>query len=198
MFRYPLTCFCRTIRTPINYFPIRNFKSAYSLDKLYPESTIDITVPYEVQEGGCQDENESFSGYIPVSKLTVKNSKSSGPGGQNVNKVNTKVEVRFKVEESDWLPKHIQNKLLEKKKTKITVNGEFYVQSDRTRSQMTNFSDCLEKIRSAIAEVTRKPKEPSEKDKAVLRMRVERNHRERLREKKIHSTKKMDRKVYID
>ncbi|XP_033121515.1 peptidyl-tRNA hydrolase ICT1, mitochondrial-like [Anneissia japonica] len=195
MLRYPLTCMCRNIRS---YAQVRHFKSAYSLEKLYPNSnTDDIAVRYSAAEGG-ENEQEQFSGYIPVDKLCVKHSKSSGPGGQNVNKVNSKVEVRFNVAESDWLPKHIQDKLLEKKKTKVTVAGDFYVTSDRTRSQMTNFADCLQKIRDAIAEVTREPKEPSDKDKAVLRMRVERNHRERLKAKKIHSSKKIDRKIYVD
>ena len=58
-----------------------------------------------------------------------------------------------------------------KKKTKINSKGELIVTSERTRSQITNFSDCLQKIRDIIEEVQRKPKEPTEDDKAVVRMR---------------------------
>lgn len=46
--------------------------------------------------------------YIPESYLEINHSRSSGPGGQNVNKVNTKVELRFKLDAADWLPDDIR------------------------------------------------------------------------------------------
>ena len=52
--------------------------------------------------------------------------------------------------------------------------------SERTRSQITNFMDCLQKIRDIIEEVQRKPKEPSEEDKAVIRMRSVRKKSNRI------------------
>ncbi|XP_022084933.1 peptidyl-tRNA hydrolase ICT1, mitochondrial-like [Acanthaster planci] len=173
------------------------YKSAYSLEKLYPNSNPDITAPVE-QASNTKEPTEEFDGHIPVEKLTVKYSCSSGPGGQNVNKVHTKADVRFHVGSADWLPMHIRQSILEKKSTKISKQGELILTSERTRSQITNFSDCLQKIRDIIEEVQRKPKEPSEKDKAVLRMRVERMNRERLRQKKIHSATKNNRKVLFE
>ena len=46
-----------------------------------------------------------------VDKLTVSYTRSSGPGGQNVNKVNTKAEVRFHIDSADWLPAEAKQKL---------------------------------------------------------------------------------------
>lgn len=61
-----------------------------------------------------QRADEKFNGYIPMKKLTVTYSRSSGPGGQNVNKLETKVDLRFHVETSDWIPELVRNKLLDK------------------------------------------------------------------------------------
>lgn len=54
-----------------------------------------------------------FSGYIPIEELDVTYSRSSGPGGQNVNCVDTKVDVRFKVEGAKWIPEVVRTRLLE-------------------------------------------------------------------------------------
>lgn len=54
-----------------------------------------------------------FTGYIPVEELDITYSTSSGPGGQNVNKVNTKVDLRFKVESAQWLNDEIRQKLID-------------------------------------------------------------------------------------
>nr|XP_006818448.1 PREDICTED: peptidyl-tRNA hydrolase ICT1, mitochondrial-like [Saccoglossus kowalevskii] len=131
-------------------------------------------------------------------KLTISYSRSSGPGGQNVNKVNSKVDVRFNVQSAEWIPQNLRNKILEKFKTKINAKGELIVTSDSTRAQIRNLRDCMQKIRDIIEEANKKPKPLSDKDRATIRMRAERYHRERLRLKKIHSVKKDDRHVYLD
>lgn len=62
----------------------------------------------------CQlGDNNIFTGYIPVEELDITYSTSSGPGGQNVNKVNTKVDLRFKVESAQWLNEEIRQKLID-------------------------------------------------------------------------------------
>ena len=53
--------------------------------------------------------------YIPESYLVVNHSRSSGPGGQNVNKLNTKVELRFKIDEACWLPEDARLRLREQR-----------------------------------------------------------------------------------
>lgn len=52
--------------------------------------------------------------YIPMDQLEISYSKSTGPGGQNVNKVNTKVDVRFKVSTATWIEDGVKQKLTEK------------------------------------------------------------------------------------
>ncbi|XP_077979711.1 large ribosomal subunit protein mL62-like [Glandiceps talaboti] len=180
---------CRTSST-------NEFKSIYSLDKLYPNSSGDFNVPYSPHSS--QVSSDDFTGHIPVDKLTIKYSRSSGPGGQNVNKVNSKVDVRFNVQTAEWIPEGTRTKMLEKFKTKINAKGELIITSDTTRAQIKNLSECLQKLRDMISEADRKPTPISAEDKAAFRMRVERFHRERLRQKKNHSIKKEGRSVYVE
>lgn len=58
--------------------------------------------------------DERFNGYIPLDQLDITYSKSSGPGGQNVNKVNTKVDVRFHLQSANWIDEDTKAKLADK------------------------------------------------------------------------------------
>ena len=73
-------------------------------------------------------------------------SRSSGPGGQNVNKVNSKVELRFDIQNSDLLTEDQKNILLIKLASKITSEGILSVVSQRDRSQLSNKEDAIEKL----------------------------------------------------
>ncbi|XP_030840395.1 peptidyl-tRNA hydrolase ICT1, mitochondrial [Strongylocentrotus purpuratus] len=189
----------RNFCTTQNRLNVGQFQSNYSLNKLYPHSEQDITISCrKSHETADQNIESKFSGQIPVDKLLVKYSRSGGAGGQNVQKVETKVDVRFLVATAEWLPQNVREKLQIQQKNKINSRGEMVIVSERTRSQIRNFSDCLQKIRDMVAEAERKPKEPSEKDKAVRRIRVESANRERLRGKKAHSATKHERQVSFD
>ncbi|XP_038591364.1 peptidyl-tRNA hydrolase ICT1, mitochondrial isoform X1 [Micropterus salmoides] len=105
--------------------------------------------------------------HIPVDRLTVSYSRSSGPGGQHVNKVSTKAEVRFHVQTADWIPEDVRQKVFEKNKNRINKAGELLVTSELSRSQQRNLSDCIQKISAIIAEASEKPREPTEEDVAL-------------------------------
>lgn len=97
---------------------------------------------------------------IPKEKLDIKFVKSSaGPGGQNVNKLNTKAEVRFKPKEADWIPKLMLDRFLELHSSKLNKEGEFVITSIRHRLQAQNLKDCLEKLREYLEEASFIPKE---------------------------------------
>ncbi|KAJ3115649.1 hypothetical protein HDU96_000267 [Phlyctochytrium bullatum] len=98
-----------------------------------------------------------------LDKVDVSFSRSSGPGGQNVNKVNTKVEIRFEPSKAEWLPEEIRRRLAEDFRNKLTKTGEFIIMSDRHRTQSKNLSDCIEKLHAIIQEAIKSemPKETS-------------------------------------
>ncbi|ORZ26325.1 hypothetical protein BCR41DRAFT_301575 [Lobosporangium transversale] len=97
---------------------------------------------------------------IPKGLLTLNFVRSSGPGGQNVNKVNTKVDMRFVVDEALWLPEYVRDRLKSEESNKINKSGEFVLTSDRKRTQMANLDDCMEKLHELILRMAELPKLP--------------------------------------
>ncbi|XP_030362328.1 peptidyl-tRNA hydrolase ICT1, mitochondrial [Strigops habroptila] len=168
------------------------YRSAYSLDKLYPPR----------QDGGgtgsAAEEQQPPALDIPLGRLTVTYCRSSGPGGQHVNKVNTKAEVRFHLASADWIPEAVRQKIASMHRNKINRAGELIVSSEESRYQMRNLAICLEKIRTMVTEATEQPKVVSKETAQKLIERVEKMNRERLRQKKIHSNIKQSRKADFD
>ncbi|KAM4890082.1 large ribosomal subunit protein mL62 [Sylvia borin] len=167
------------------------YRSSHSLDKLYPPR----------QDGTAARTTEEPQPPvldIPMARLTVSYSRSSGPGGQNVNKVNSKAEVRFHLASADWIPEAVRQKMALMYRNKINRAGELIVTSEESRYQMRNLAICLEKIRTMVTEAIEKPKVVSKETTQKLIERVEKMNRERLRQKKIHSAIKQSRKADFD
>ncbi|KAB0361823.1 hypothetical protein FD754_005979 [Muntiacus muntjak] len=168
------------------------FRSAYSLDKLYPESRGADTA-WRVPDNAKQGNDD-----IPVDRLTVSYCRSSGPGGQNVNKVNSKAEVRFHLASADWIAEPVRQKMALTYKNKINRAGELILTSECSRYQFRNLADCLQKIRDMIAKASQPATEPSKEDAALQKLRIENMNRERLRKKRINSAIKTSRRVDVD
>ncbi|KAI7867442.1 hypothetical protein BDF14DRAFT_1803992 [Spinellus fusiger] len=86
--------------------------------------------------------------------VSLSFSRSSGPGGQNVNKVSTKVTLRLSTVNAPWLPGHVKEKLA------MTKIGDLIITSDRTRSQAKNIDDCYSKLLQQLRQAAQVPKEP--------------------------------------
>ncbi|XP_008544368.1 peptidyl-tRNA hydrolase ICT1, mitochondrial [Microplitis demolitor] len=174
---------------------IRNcsFKNIYSQENLYPNSKSQLFTPTFVP-----DPNEKFSGYIPIEKLKITYSRSSGPGGQNVDKVNTKVDLRFNVKEATWISEEIKEKLLIKEQNRINKDGYLVVKSDLTRYQIMNVADALEKLRAMIRRTITPEKVVDPETEELKRKRKIKAARERIYEKRMRSQIKKDRNVTLD
>ncbi|NXI40067.1 ICT1 hydrolase, partial [Galbula dea] len=168
------------------------YRSAYSLDKLYP--------PRQDSDGAARapEQTQPATLDIPMARLTVSYCRSSGPGGQHVNKANTKAEVRFHLASADWIPEAVRQNMASMHRNKINRAGELVVNSEESRYQMRNLAICLEKIRTMVKEATEQPKEVSKETTQKLIERVEKMNRERLRLKRIHSSIKQSRKADFD
>ncbi|XP_070790734.1 large ribosomal subunit protein mL62 [Pituophis catenifer annectens] len=166
------------------------FRSAYSLDQLYQ--------PQEKEADTAKDLASQTIPEIPVGRLSVSYSRSSGPGGQNVNKVNSKAEVRFHLASADWISEEVRQKMAVLQKHRINKLGELIITSEVSRYQLRNMADCLQKIRNMIAESTVTPHVIYEETAEMIRKRVEKMNRERLRQKKARSSLKQSRQVDYD
>jgi ribosome-associated protein len=95
---------------------------------------------------------------IPASELHFSFVRSSGPGGQNVNKVNTKAQLRWSVARSGSLPEDVRARILGRWARRINDRGELVLASQRYRDQARNIDDCLAKLRAIVAAAATPPK----------------------------------------
>jgi ribosome-associated protein len=95
---------------------------------------------------------------IPLSELSYRFSRSGGPGGQNVNKVETRVEVRFTPAESSALTPEEVERISRKLAPRMTGEGEILVVADTTRHRERNRQEALDRLAALIEEALRVPK----------------------------------------
>lgn len=129
-----------------------------------------------------------FDGIIPIKRLVIDSCRSSGPGGQHVNKKNTKVSVSFHLPSADWLPEETRAKLADLHKSRLSKDGYFTLRSDKTRAQTLNIADCMDRLRCYISEAEQPPEpELSLETIEIRRQQQEKASAERLRQKRMKS-----------
>ena len=115
-------------------------------------------------------------------------SRSGGPGGQNVNKVSSKIELRFNINESCILTEEEKEIIISKLATRINNDGELVIVSQSERSQLGNKEKAIEKFYNLVGKALRpvKKRKPTKPSKA--------SQEKRLDKKKVNSERKQRRK----
>ncbi|MBM3970393.1 MAG: aminoacyl-tRNA hydrolase [Planctomycetes bacterium] len=123
---------------------------------------------------------------IPHDEFAFQFARSSGPGGQNVNKVNSKAMLRWRPLESPSLPDDVRQRFAVRFASKLLADGSILISCEKSRSQLLNRIGCLEQLAGWLKEVAvppkkRRPTKPTKGSKT-----------RRLNDKRRHSdTKRM-------
>lgn len=101
---------------------------------------------------------------IPAEALDWQFVRSSGPGGQHVNRTASKAVLRFDVRHSPWLPEDVRQRLLAAVRARLTADGAILIVSQRHRDRPRNIADCREKL-AALVERAVVPPRPRRRTK---------------------------------
>lgn len=171
--------------------------------RLYSKSNVKPTPHYDADD---IQKARAWLSALDISKLPTSNyfdisyARSSGPGGQNVNKVSSKATLKLDSQawrNAHWIPAPVLAQLHSSFPYKMKTGG-IVIQSDRTRSRESNLKDCFEKLVAGIKESVYFAPEVQEKDIERWAGIKRKNNEKRLKEKLKNGEKKQSRRKSFD
>ncbi|CAE7840421.1 mrpl58 [Symbiodinium sp. KB8] len=122
-----------------------------------------------------------------AAEVNLRYSRSSGPGGQNVNKVETRVQASFDVDAANFLPKWVKENLRKQEAARFNKDGILMVDAEEQRTRQDNTRIVMQKLQAMIDKAALKPKMP-DKAKVNKMKRIKKAANEkRLHDKKLKS-----------
>jgi len=111
---------------------------------------------------------------VPADELEIRYVRSSGPGGQNVNKTSTKAVVRWNVRGAAGVRDDVKGRFVARFASRVTAAGDILITSDRYRDQPRNLEDCLAKLAAMLEEVAVAPtrRKPTRPGRAARERRI--------------------------
>jgi ribosome-associated protein len=130
--------------------------------------------------------------FIDERELTFEFIRASGPGGQNVNKVATSVQLRFDAARSPSLPQEVKSRLMKLAGRRVTSDGVLVIEAKKYRMQEQNRFDAIQRFSELVRKASEKPK-PRRKTKPTKSSKEE-----RLKNKRKRGEAKRMRKTTVD
>jgi ribosome-associated protein len=140
----------------------------------------------------CVNRREKGMKHLNEAELQWQFVRASGPGGQNVNKVSSAVELRLDVAGSPSLTQEIKDRLRRIAGRRMTADGTLVIDAQRFRSQARNREDALERLYALIEQATRRPKRRIQTAPSAA------SRKRRLESKRKRSTLKRERRSKED
>jgi len=165
---------------------VASYRSQYAIDRLYPQSAKEPFVSKTSRSpAAVASKNGDFSGFMPMEEIQFTFSESTELQAfcLQVNNVSPNVEIRFHVQSASWIPEVLKPKLLLAQSDLVTKDGFLVVKSSKTRSQMLNQADCLDRLRAMIRQCASKSHTPTQDEVELIKQR-QNKARVLLREKK--------------
>jgi ribosome-associated protein len=128
---------------------------------------------------------------LPYDEIEISAMRSRGPGGQNVNKTNSAIQLRWNLRNSLFFAPYLHSRLMRKLGSKLTLAGEIILRCDSSRDQETNKKDAYKKLFDIIEQASIVPKariktKPTKGSKQRrLTSKTKRSETKKLRSKKI-------------
>jgi len=122
---------------------------------------------------------------IPADSLTWQFARSSGPGGQHVNRTSSKAVLRFDLRHSPHLPEDVRRRMLTAVGPRLTGDGAILITSQRHRERGRNMNDCRTKLVQLVARCLTPPtvRRPTRRPRAAVERRlVAKKHRGRTKD----------------
>ncbi len=112
---------------------------------------------------------------IPADALGWQFVRSSGPGGQHVNRTSSKAVLRFDIRHSPCLPEDVRHRLLARERSRLTRDGAILIVSQRHRDQPSNVAECVAKLTDLVARglVPPKPRRKTRTPRSAVAERLQ-------------------------
>lgn len=127
---------------------------------------------------------------IPYHELEITTSRSGGPGGQHVNKTETRITIRWNVKETSVLAEHLKERVLKNLESRLTADGDLIIHNSESRSQLQNKKNALiylaAIVRKAlfVPKIRMKTKVPKKEKEKRLQEKKQRGYIKKERSKK--------------